>query len=90
MVHEILGIRALPRFPAGGRSPTIACGMIGTWPGRVKKGFAAVRVSTRSERLEPAGRKTFGLPPASEPDSLGLDPKPSMDPRVKPAGDEGE
>jgi hypothetical protein len=31
MVHEILGIRALRGFAAGGRIATIACGMIGIW-----------------------------------------------------------
>jgi hypothetical protein len=30
MVHEILGIRTLRGFSAGGRNPTVACGMMGT------------------------------------------------------------
>jgi hypothetical protein len=61
MGHEILGLRARLRFPAGGRIPTIACGMIGAWRRGVKKRFAGVRVSIRSERLELAERKAFGL-----------------------------
>ena len=46
MVHETLGISARPGLLAGGRIPTIACGMVGTWPTGVKKWL--------TRRLDPA------------------------------------
>ena len=60
-----------PRFSAGGRIPTIACGMMGRWPRRVKKRFT--RLASRSFPIGWSGRNAWrsGFPGASEPDSPG-------------------
>src|SRR5262245_23140751 len=52
MVHATLGIRVQPGVCAGGRIPTVACGMIRPWRQDEKKWLTEARVAGRPHLLE--------------------------------------